>query len=114
MLLTPANTQQVRQLLRHATQGEISNPVLGKAAIRAMADSSIQSITNAELVELNRRRKEKANRSAAYYGNARIIKLDMVRERKQKAATKIQEKETREYNKHEKEKERIYPYTDRP
>ena len=73
-----------------------------------MADSSIQSITNAELVELNRRRKEKANRSAAYYGNARIMKLDVVREREQKAATKVQEKETREYNKHEKEKETIY------
>ena len=85
MLLTPANTQQVQQLLQHATQGEISNLVLnklGKAAIRAMADSSIQSITNIELVELNRRRMEKANRSVAYYGNARIINLDMVKERK--------------------------------
>ena len=72
VLLSPANTQQVQQLLRHVTQGEISNPVLnklGKAVIRAMADSSIQSITNVELVELNRRRKEKVNRSAAYYGS---------------------------------------------
>ena len=85
VLLTPANTQQVQQLLRHAIQGEISNPVLnklGKAAIRAIADSSIQSITNIELVELNRRLNEKVNRSAAYYGNTRIINLDIVREYK--------------------------------
>ena len=72
-----------------------------------MADSSIQSITNAELVELNRR-KEKVNRSAAYYGNARIINLDIVKEHKQKATTKVQEKETREHNKYKNEKERIY------
>ena len=44
----------------------------------------------------------------AYLGNARIINLDIVREHKQKAATKVQEKETREYSKYKKEKETIY------
>ena len=36
------------------------------------------------------------------------MNLDVVKEREQKAATKVQEKETREHNKHKKEKERIY------
>jgi len=63
--LTPANTLQIQQILQHVTKGACHtqrpdlNQVLqkvGKAAIRAMAESTIQGITNSELIELNRRK----------------------------------------------------------
>ena len=44
-----------------------------KAAISAMAESTVRSITNAELVELQRRKKAKTNRLQGNYGSTRVM-----------------------------------------
>lgn len=95
--LTPANTAQIQQILQKITQGVVptQKPVLtqalekvGKAAIRAMAESTIQSITNSELVELNQRKKQKSTRAKGNYGTARFMNQAVLDERKVTQATK--------------------------
>ncbi len=38
-----------------------------------MAESAIQDVTNLELLELNRRKKQKINRIGGNYGTARVM-----------------------------------------
>ncbi len=96
VVLTPANTSQVQQLIRQAIEGPTSGQILqkvGKAAIRAMAESTIQDITNLELLELNRRKKQKINRIGGNYGTARVMNQDIVDERRENQRTKVWQKE---------------------
>ena len=83
--LTPANTAEVQQLLKRVTEGAVaaeeSLQKLGKAAILAMAESLIQSVTNSELVELNRRKKKKTQRTKGNYGVARFMNQAVLDER---------------------------------
>jgi len=93
---TPANTSQVQQLIRQAIKGTIPGQILekmGKAAIRAMAESTIQNVTNQELLELNRRKKQKTNRIGGNYGTARVMNQEIVDERRENQRTKIWQKE---------------------
>lgn len=55
---------------------------VGKAATRAMAESTIQNVTNAELLELNRRKINKANRVKGNYGVARYLGKEVIEQRK--------------------------------
>jgi len=76
VILTSANISQVQQLIRQAIKGTISSQVLqkvGKAAIRAITKSTIQNVTNQELLELNRRKKQKINRIEGNYDTARVL-----------------------------------------
>ena len=56
---------------------------MSKATISAMAESTVQSVTNSELLELNRRRKAKANQVQGNYGAARVMNQDINNERKE-------------------------------
>jgi len=96
VVLTPANTSQVQQLIRQAIKGTVSSQILekmGKAAIRAMAESTIQNVTNQELLELNRRKKQKVNRIGGNYGTARVMNQEIVDERRENQRAKIWQKE---------------------
>ncbi len=96
VVLTPANTSQVQQLVRQAIEGPTSSQILqkvGKAAIRAMAESTIQNVTNQELLELNRRKKQKASRIGGNYGTARVMNQEIVDERRENQQAKIWQKE---------------------
>ena len=96
VLLTPKNTSDIQHILGHAVQGlPIVNALekVGKAAMLAMAKSTIQSVTNAELVALNQRKKAKAGRPTASYGAARFMNEDVINERKALAAAKVLNRE---------------------
>ncbi len=96
VVLTPANTSQVQKLIRQAIKGTTSSQVLqkvGKAAIRAMAESTIQDVTNQELLELNRRKKQKINRIGGNYGTARVMNQQIVDERRENQQAKVWQKE---------------------
>ena len=66
---------------------------MGKAAIRAMAESTIQNVTNQELLELNRRKKKKINRIGGNYGTARVMNQEVVDERRENQQAKVWQKE---------------------
>jgi len=92
VVLTPANTSQVQQLIRQAVKGMISSQILqkmGKAAIRAITKSTIQNVTNQELLELNRRKKQKSNRIEGNYDTARVMNQEIVDERRENQRAKI-------------------------
>jgi len=96
VVLTPANTSQIQQLIRQAVKETIPSQILqkmGKAAIRAMTKSTIQSVTNQKLLELNRRKKQKNNRIGGNYGTTRVMNQEIVDERKENERTKIWQKE---------------------
>ncbi len=65
---------------------------MSKAAIRAMMKSTIQNVTNQELVELNRRKKQKINRIKGNYDTARVMNQEIVDERRENQRTKIWQK----------------------
>ena len=75
--ITPANVLQVKQLLREVTaEGvELEEVVqkVSKAACFAMAERTIQSATANKLLELNKRKERKANRTKGNWGNARVM-----------------------------------------
>lgn len=56
---------------------------VGKAAVTAMADSTIQGVTNLQLVELNRRKKAKSTRTKGNYGAAKFLNQDVLDNRVQ-------------------------------
>ncbi len=54
--------------------------------------STIQNVTNQELVELNRRKKQKINRIKGNYDTARVMNQEIVDERRENQRTKIWQK----------------------
>lgn len=96
--VTPVNTQEVHMVISQILQGDTRNPAIAtrllkleKAAIKAMADSSLQRLTNGDLITANRRQKARSKRSTAHYGQARILNLAVITERQQKQAEKEKE-----------------------
>ena len=80
-LLTPATTLQVEQMMKKALQGkdvEARLRKISKATNLAMAEVTIQERTNADLLELQRRKEQKANHSKGYYGNAKILNQELL------------------------------------
>jgi len=65
---------------------------MSKAAIRAMAKSTIQNVTNQKLLELNKRKKQKINRIEDNYDTARIMNQEIVDERRENQRAKIWQK----------------------
>jgi len=95
VVLTSANTSQVQQLIRQAIEGSTSGQILqkvGKAAIQAMAKSTIQNVTNLKLLELNRRKKQKINRIEGNYNTVRVMNQEIVDERRENQQAKIWQK----------------------
>jgi hypothetical protein len=54
-----------------------------------MTKSTIQSVTNQKLLELNRRKKQKINRIENNYDTARVMNQEIVDERRENQRTKI-------------------------
>ncbi len=97
LALTPANALHIQKILHQVTQTgvETQQPDLshilqkvGKAAIRAMAESTIQGVTNAELIQLNKRKEQKSNRPKGNYGTARFMNEAVLKERQTNQANK--------------------------
>ena len=88
---TPANIDQVNQLIRRIRNDENSDSTparalnkLIKGAKYAFDDSTLLRITNNELLQANVRRHHKANRSGAHFGGkARVLSLEDVQQRQQ-------------------------------
>ena len=96
MTLTLKNSSHIQQVLEQAARGlPITNTLkkVGKAAMLAMAESAIHSVTNTELLALNQRKKTKAERPTASYGAARVINHDVINERKAFAAERLFDRE---------------------
>ena len=55
---------------------------VGKATSLVMAEATIQKRTNADLLDLNRRKERKAQRPKGYYTNARVLNQEILDERK--------------------------------
>ncbi|KAL2055958.1 hypothetical protein ABVK25_003600 [Lepraria finkii] len=108
--ITPANVLQVKQLLHEATAGGIKLEEVvqkvSKAACFAIAECTIQSTTTDKLLELNKRKERKTNRTKGNWGNARVMNQDVIDQRKKDAAEKYAEKNAKkalkEWNKEEK------------
>jgi len=75
--LTSTNTVEIQQLLKRVTEeaiaAEESLQKVNKAAILAMTEFLVQSVTNSELVKLNRRKKKKTQRTKSNYNVARFM-----------------------------------------
>ncbi len=75
--LTSTNTAEIQQLLKRVTEeaiaAEESLQKVNKAAILAMTEFLVQSVTNSELVKLNRRKKKKTQRTKSNYNVARFM-----------------------------------------
>ena len=91
--LTPANSLQIQQILREIERnlgpgvgrGVDFTQVLkkvGKAAVTAMADATIQNKINEQLVEVNKRKKAKCTRAKGHYGAAKFLNEAALNERK--------------------------------
>ena len=88
---TPANIDQLAQLIRRIRSDENSDSTparalnkLIKGAKYAFADSTLLRITYNELLQANLRRHHRANRSGAHYGGkARVLSLEDVQQRQQ-------------------------------
>ena len=72
---------------------------MSKAAISAMAESTVHSITNAELVELQWWKKAKTNRLQGNYGSIRVMNQDILDERKARYIATAQQKELKKKEK---------------
>ena len=77
-ILTPSNTLHVQTILKRAHKEEDLGVMLkkvGKAAILAMAEVTIQERTNKGLMALNRRKEDKGNRQKGNItnSNARVL-----------------------------------------
>ena len=72
---------------------------MSKAAISAMAESTVHSITNAELVELQRWKKAKTNSLQGNYGSIRVMNQDIFDERKARYIATAQQKESKKKEK---------------
>ena len=82
--LTPTNTIQIQQILQQAGKegAEAALQKVGKCTIQAMAERNIHQVTNAELIEHNRRQDNKKTRAKGNYGSAKVMNQDVIDERK--------------------------------
>ena len=97
--ITISNVVEVDNILQKYRGGNIDPAIvekLGKAASRALARGQLLDITNHELLEANKRKQRKAARTNEHWGEAQIMTLEIVRERKQQYAAKQTAKENRQ------------------
>lgn len=88
-LLTPKTTLQVQQILKRVHEGDDLEEIAkkcGKAASLALAEVTIQERTNADLMALQQRKENKANRPKGNYGNAKILDQNELRRQLAKEA----------------------------
>ena len=94
VLLTLANVRQVEELVKRVLQGEsnlnlliaVQIQKLSKVACKAIADSQIQRTTIAEILAAAKQKKKK--QSHEHYGYARVMDLEVVKEREEVAKEK--------------------------
>ena len=85
--LTPATTREVQLLIDkvykqgNQAEAEIILQKVGKSAISAMADSIIQNRINEELIEHNKRKENKKNRTKGNDGYARHVNQEVADKR---------------------------------
>ena len=85
-VLTPGNTQQVRQLLKQALNGQDAKTIVQKvckSAILAMADSALLERTNSDLLALAQRKEAKKKRRKGLCTGARVMNQEVLDERRE-------------------------------
>ena len=96
--MTPANTKQVDQLVAQIKAGNHDPALpekLGKACNLALANGILLNHTNNDLIKADERKKDKAKRGQANWGEARIMNMDVVQQRKDDHANKQFKQECR-------------------
>ena len=91
LLLTPANIDKVKALIYYTIQENTWDTAeilikMGKAACRAFADAYIQQSTNSALMAAAKSKYQKRTRE--HYRQARVMNMEVVREREAKNAEK--------------------------
>jgi len=87
--LTPRNVTEVEDLVKQVLEGETLNPAIAlqikklhKVAIKAIANTTIQSSTNEELLmQLKKRKKREARTNEQLAGYGRYLGLEILEER---------------------------------
>ncbi|KAL6715953.1 hypothetical protein ACLMJK_006915 [Lecanora helva] len=116
-VVTPGNIQEVRAITKQF-QNNKDLPIAQKeymqkianAAEKFMASTQIHSALNTEFFELQKRKKEKANRSRGNYGAARVMNETTLQERQQWQKEQDAKTRQREWIKQVKLLGRIDPY----
>lgn len=93
---TPANVKQVNDLVREIKAGNFDPTLpdkLGKACSSALAHNNMLRINNEDLIKADQRKKDKASRGQAHYGEAQVMNLETVQKRNEAFATKQLDKE---------------------
>ena len=97
VLLTLANIPQVEELVNQVLANEpYLNPVIAfqiqklrKGACKAIADRTVQQLTNAELIAAAKQQRKRHNRIHENYSYARVMDLEVVKEREVAAKSKV-------------------------
>ncbi len=93
---TPANMQQVNQLVQQIKAGNPDPTLpekLGKACNAALANNILLKSTNNDLVKIDERKKQRADRGQAHLGQAHLLNKETVDKRQQHEADKQFEKQ---------------------
>ena len=81
---TPKNVKHVNQLVQQIKANNHDPALaekLGKAYNSALTTSTLLKITNNDLIKIKQRKKNKAKRGQAHWGDTQIITLEVVQER---------------------------------
>ena len=98
---TPANCTEVMQLMRDIYDGKLDKEAaikkLAKASTFAMADATIQSRTNQELVDVSKRNEKKKNRTKGTFGHAQVLNIEVKKLRQQEQEEKSLAKREKQF-----------------
>ena len=98
---TPRNARQVNEIVQQIKAGNPDPTLaekLGKACNTALAASTLLKSTNDDLVKADERKKDKTKRGQGHWGEARIMNLDVVEERKESLVKAAMEKHMRSWS----------------
>lgn len=87
---TPANVKEVNQLVQQIKAGNHDPALpekLGKACSSALANNTMLRITSNDLISVDQRKQNKAARGQGHWSDARIMNLEVVKEREDKFDT---------------------------
>ena len=88
---TPVNVKQVDAIVQEIKAGNLNPSLsekLGKACSSALANNHMLRVTNDDLIKADQRKKDKAARGQAYWGEAQVMNLEVVQQRLDEIAVK--------------------------
>ncbi len=109
--VTPTTAEQVDRMIQQIKAGD-HNPTLldkiGKACNTALTSNTLLRVTNNDLRKAQKRKEDRDNRGQAQYGDALLMNLDFVQQRKDKQVTKQKEREYKQQQRQKKQADRQF------